>query len=381
LLRFAEPLSSLQDALLRGIFEDVRTLELPPATAALAEPFRLITQRVIRDLILDDPASGNAMTAADFREGGRIDVLRSGLVIAENDPDISLDFGISIGALQVESAALQRLLDVFAAYGDPANENTLTPGQAALVASVTGQLEFDLNDATLAELNGAGSKAAMGAALARLEAVSAFADPGVGLVNFASDADRTAVAEALFEARLAAGGSFASLEAATTVGTTGTAGADRLSGTAWNEQFLPGAGEDELELGGGVDTVVLAGNGAGQGPDTLVEFLFGPEPEGGDVLRLPEADGALTVLATPQASLDAEALAEALLASLDGDPNPVTYVLAQESPPAEGVADGALARVTFDGTDASAELMVRLIDAGPSFDALEAHNLPDFAGL
>jgi len=41
----------------------------------------------------------------------------------------------------------------------------------------------------------------------------------------------------------------------------------------------------------------------------------------------------------------------------------------------------ALARVTFDGTDASAELLVRLIDAGPSFDALEAHNLPDFSGL
>ena len=421
LTRFAEPLSKLQDALLRGILEDVKTVELPGDTAALAEPFRLITQRFITDLILNNPEANRAVTAADFRDGGRIDVLRSGLVIAENDPDISLDFGISIGALKVESAALRLLIEVFAAYGDPNDELTVTPGQAALVASVTGQLEFDLNDATLAELNGAGSKAALAVALARLEAVSLLADPGLGTVAFESDGARQSAADALFEARLAAGGAFESFSAAadafaavvestgaasasavslgeSTSGDTegfprdseapaqiersGTSGDDILVGTGGSDRFLPGAGDDHLELGGGVDTVVLAQGGEGQGTDTLYGFLFGSEAEGGDVLSVPGAVGGIAVLSEPVANLSADGLTTAL-AALQGDlaESSVTYVLAEEGAPSDGVSDVGLARVEVASGEVSAELLLRFVDAGPSFDALEPHNLPDFSGL
>jgi Ca2+-binding RTX toxin-like protein len=344
---------------------------------------------------------------------------------------------LQLGAFRFDSDALGLIRDVYDAFGTGAS--TVTAGQQALTTSLLQQLELDLVEAAAAELAAAGGSASaavvtrlqavaleefnaaetadeMVLALDALRGVAALADFGLGTLTFTDASAKAATAEALLVAAGDSGfGSFAEAQAALESATggvsasalsaseegsaepagsglvrtgegsetnlLGTEGDDLLVGTEGNDRFLPGAGNDHLELGGGVDTVVLDGSGAGEGADTLYGFLFGPEAQGGDVLSLPSADGGLAVLADPQASLDPVALADALVASLEGALDPVTYVLAQEGTPADGVADVALARVVFDDGEASAELLVRFVDAGPSFDALELHNLPDLTGL
>ena len=315
--RVARPLEALQTALLLGVREDVRLTETNLSSQILQNAAEESKAKALAFL--------DALIASNSVDGDALSAaaFRTDLGVLRADLRSAEEFNLApestfaLGAFRFESLALGKILDVYDAFG--AGSSAVTAGQQALTTSLLQQLELDLVNAGAAQ----------------------------GLTP-----------------------------------REGTSGDDALVGTAGNDFFLPDAGEDALELRGGVDTVVVLNGGAGQGTDTLHDFLFGPAAEGGDVLAVPSARGDFAVLAEPVADLSAEGLAAALLELFDDlDDRSVTYVLAQEGTPADGVADVALARVVFDDGEASAELLVRFVDAGPSFDALELHNLPDLTGL